>query len=78
MIIHTRSLFRRLLLLSLVTLLVGGQAHTHSASRESQALLPNILFIILDDVGKDQLASFNPAAPSAALTPVLNAIAAVG
>lgn len=40
---------------------------------------PNILFIILDDVGIDQLATFNPAAaPTAGLTPTLDAIAAAG
>lgn len=39
---------------------------------------PNILFIILDDVGKDQLAAFNPAAPTGPMTPVLNAVVAAG
>lgn len=38
----------------------------------------NILFIILDDVGKDQLSAFNPNALTAALTPNLNAIIAAG
>jgi hypothetical protein len=37
---------------------------------------PNILFIILDDVGIDALASFNPALPTAALTPNINAVIA--
>ncbi len=39
---------------------------------------PNILFVVLDDVGVDQLAAFNPAAGTGALTPNLNAIAAAG
>jgi arylsulfatase A-like enzyme len=37
---------------------------------------PNILFIIMDDVGIDQLKSFNPLAPQA--TPVMNTLAAQG
>src|SRR5882757_2032408 len=37
---------------------------------------PNILFIIMDDVGIDQLNSFNPQAPK--ITPVLDAIAQQG
>jgi arylsulfatase A-like enzyme len=48
-----------------------GGSPTQAASRPL-----NILFIILDDVGKDQLALFNPAAPTAQLTPNINAIAA--
>ncbi len=37
---------------------------------------PNILFIILDDVGIDQLKSFNPLAPSA--TPVMDTLSQQG
>jgi arylsulfatase A-like enzyme len=44
--------------------------------RARVAPAPNILFIILDDVGKDQLAAFNTAATT--FTPILNAIAAAG
>ncbi|HUP48215.1 MAG TPA: sulfatase-like hydrolase/transferase, partial [Thermoanaerobaculia bacterium] len=40
--------------------------------------LPNLLFIILDDVGIDQLGSFNPYNPDPPLTPTLDAIAAQG
>ncbi len=39
---------------------------------------PNILFIILDDVGIDQLAIFNPEADDPPQTPNINAIAAAG
>ncbi len=62
------------LLFSLVVIVsqLEGQPRAQSVAS------PNILFIILDDVGKDQLASFNPAAGTAALTPNLNAIAAAG
>jgi arylsulfatase A-like enzyme len=37
---------------------------------------PNILFIIMDDVGIDQLTSFNPAAPQ--VTPVMNLLVQQG
>ncbi len=49
-----------------------GQTTTLPNSR------PNILFIILDDVGKDLLTTFNPAATTSALTPVLNALVGKG
>jgi arylsulfatase A-like enzyme len=39
---------------------------------------PNILFIILDDVGIDQLPAFNPAAPVSPKTPNLDTIVAGG
>lgn len=39
---------------------------------------PNIVFIILDDVGKDVLASFNPSSNTAALTPNIDAVLAAG
>ena len=39
---------------------------------------PNILFIILDDVGRDQLKIFNPDADHPAPTPNIDAIAAAG
>jgi arylsulfatase A-like enzyme len=39
---------------------------------------PNILFVILDDVGIDQLTIFNPNSPTPAQTPTLDAIAAAG
>jgi len=72
--IPTKPLVRALLPVCLlaVALQVGGQTSTPSLSR------PNILFIVMDDVGIDQLAAFNPAASNASLTPVLNAIIAAG
>ena len=39
---------------------------------------PNILFIMMDDVGIDQLQMFNPLAPTAVHAPVLEQIAAQG
>jgi len=39
---------------------------------------PNILFIILDDLGKDQLGIFNPLDDTVPQTPNINAIAAAG
>ncbi len=71
---HPPPLVRRWLLARLVAAasLVGGHVYTQSMPS------PNILFIILDDVGKDQLTTFNPASPTGLLTPTLNAIAAGG
>ena len=74
MFIRTKPLLKTLLLACVVAISqLGGHTRTQAASQP-----PNILFIILDDVGKDQLAIFNPAAPISALTPTLNAVAAVG
>lgn len=72
--IQTRPRVQRLLLACFVVTasLAGGHAHTQTIPP------PNILFIILDDVGKDQLAVFNPAAATGVLTPTLNTIAAAG
>jgi len=44
----------------------------------AQSSPPNILFIILDDVGIDQLAPFNPLTPTAPQTPNMNAIVNAG
>jgi len=44
----------------------------------AQSLPPNILFIILDDVGIDQLKIFNPLTPTAPPTPNMDAIASAG
>lgn len=72
--IHRQPRVRKLLLACFVAAasLVGGHVSTQSI------VPPNILFIILDDVGKDQLTTFNPASPTGLLTPTLNAIAAGG
>ena len=76
--IRPETLVRGLLATCLVVLLqLEGRTQSQSLRPGSQAS-PNILFVILDDVGKDQLASFNPAASTEALTPNLNAIAAAG
>lgn len=39
---------------------------------------PNILFIVMDDVGIDQLASFGYGGPEPVSTPVLDRVAAAG
>jgi arylsulfatase A-like enzyme len=70
---RTRPLLRTLLLFSLVAF-----AQLEGRAGQPQTSQPNILFIILDDVGKDQLVSFNPAATTGPMTPNLNAIAAAG
>jgi arylsulfatase A-like enzyme len=72
--IRTRPLLSALLMVSLLAVSqLGGSTPAQAVSRP-----PNILFIILDDVGADQLTAFNPAAATAALTPNLNAIVAAG
>lgn len=55
--------------------LTQGTGAEHRPDRTGR---PNILFIILDDVGIDQLGRFNPIEPDAPLTPNLDAIAAQG
>lgn len=73
MTIQTRHLVSRFLFVCLLAATsLGGRTHAQSAAT------PNILFIIMDDLGVDQLSAFNPAAGTAALTPNLNAIAAAG
>ena len=70
--LSAKQLFGGLLLASLVAVSqVGGPVR-------AQSNRVNILFIMLDDLGKDLLTSFNPDSPTAALTPVLNAIAVAG
>jgi arylsulfatase A-like enzyme len=74
MIVRSRPALGMLLLVCVVAVSqLGGPAPAQAVSRP-----PNILFIMLDDVGADQLAAFNPAAGTAALTPNLNAIVAAG
>jgi hypothetical protein len=58
-------------------LLLIGLAQTPRKARAASSP-PNILFIILDDVGIDQLRPFNPAAPAPAPAPNLDAIIAAG
>ncbi|MEI9863078.1 MAG: sulfatase-like hydrolase/transferase [Limisphaerales bacterium] len=62
-------------------LMIGAQfflppSVTLHAQTLNQARHPNILFIIMDDVGIDQLKSFNSSAPQ--VTPVLDALAKRG
>ncbi len=78
--IRTKWFLRRTLLvcLGVAALQLGGPFRAQTLPTRAQLARPNILFIILDDVGKDVLASFNPAAPTAALTPNINALIAAG
>jgi arylsulfatase A-like enzyme len=72
-LLRTKPILSTLLLACLVAMSQFVGTPTQAASRPL-----NILFIILDDVGKDQLAVFNPASSTALLTPNINAIAAAG
>ncbi len=64
--------------LALGVLMSPAAASTPRTLRPQATTQPNILFIILDDVGIDQLRPFNPLAPNPAPTPNLDAIAAAG
>jgi hypothetical protein len=64
--------------LGAAALQLGGPLRAQTHPHPVRSAPPNILFIILDDVGKDVLASFNPSAPTAALTPNINAVIAAG
>lgn len=77
MMSHIAPLVRGMLVTGLVVV-SQLEGHTQHQAVPRQGSPANIVFIILDDVGRDQLASFNPAAATAALTPNLNAIAAAG
>ncbi|MBI4468587.1 MAG: sulfatase-like hydrolase/transferase [Acidobacteria bacterium] len=72
--IHITSIAVGVVLLT--QLVFVGEVSTEA--RKRQAVPPNILFIILDDVGKDQLASFNSASLLTPRTPDIDAIAAAG
>jgi len=64
-------------LFAAAAIVVVGQLLAPTALRaQSTNRPPNILFIIMDDVGIDQLKSFNPLAPQA--TPILNTLAQQG
>jgi Sulfatase len=78
--IHTRWLLGRAFLVCLAVgaLQLGGPLRAQTLPGRTKSAPPNILFIILDDVGIDVLASFNPASPTAALTPNINAVIAAG
>src|SRR5215471_6307554 len=51
------------LILLLGTLMLGAACHSGQADARAPSGPPNILFIIMDDVGIDQLQAFNPLAP---------------
>jgi arylsulfatase A-like enzyme len=55
---------------------VAVRAQTFEAQTLYRVKHPNILFIIMDDVGIDQLKTFNPAAPQ--ITPVMEQMAQQG
>ena len=78
--IHARWFLRRVLLvcIGVAALQLGGPLRTQTLPRSTKPAPPNILFIVLDDVGIDVLTSFNPASPTAALTPNINAVIAAG
>lgn len=78
--IRAKPLLLRVLLACVVVAApqMAAPLHRRIVPNKVQTPPPNILFIIMDDVGKDVLASFNPAAPTAALTPNINAIIAAG
>ena len=50
------------------------RSHADSSGDRHEVRHPNILFIIMDDVGIDQLHTFNPLAPHAVPTPVLDTL----
>ena len=67
------------LVASIVSVCALGWSDPSAAARPvAPAQPPNILFIVLDDVGMDQLRSFNPLAVTAPDTPNIAAIAAAG
>jgi arylsulfatase A-like enzyme len=61
----------------LTALLLFGLSQVPRSVR-AQASPPNILFIILDDVGIDQLALFNPTGPTAARAPNIETVVNAG
>ncbi len=69
---------RRLSLLALSLLTVPLLGSTCNFPFPPANQKPNILFIILDDVGIDQLQIFNPSAPNPIPTPNIDAVAARG
>src|SRR5258706_657427 len=70
---------RALTVLALLGLVSATASTGHAAPPPAKAkTTPNILFIMLDDVGIDQLHVFNPLAPVHPNTPVLDQVAAKG
>lgn len=71
---------RRALLscLASAALLAGCDSSTHSSTADADTDLPNILFIVLDDFGIDQLPVFGYGGATPAHTPNLDVIAQAG
>lgn len=65
----------KLRMLLLVCLVIASQVGWKTQAYSQR---PNVLFIILDDVGKDQLTAFNGAAGTAAVTPTLDTVVGAG
>ena len=63
---------------TLTVLALFGFVHVPASAAPQKPKTPNILFIMMDDVGIDQLHVFNPLAPIHPVTPVLDQIAAKG
>jgi hypothetical protein len=78
--IHAGWFLRRALLVcvGMAALQFGGPLRAQTSPHTTKAAPPNILFIVLDDVGIDVLTAFNPDSPTAALTPNINAVIAAG
>lgn len=67
--------WRRGLALALASLVpCAALTLTEVSANGKDTTPPNILFIIMDDVGIDQLRAFNPDAPTSAPTPVLDTL----
>ena len=62
----------------LSTLILAGYAHLSEAAVISKLPPPNILFIIMDDVGIDQMKSFGYGGKTAAAMPIINQVAQSG
>ncbi|MDP2319742.1 MAG: sulfatase-like hydrolase/transferase [Acidobacteriota bacterium] len=68
----------RLLLLCLVGACLGAQTHPLSAERQAPAAPPNILFIVMDDVGIDQMKVFGYGDDTLPRTPTIDQISHAG
>jgi arylsulfatase A-like enzyme len=75
--IHESPRTRLITRLTILVVVIGSLGWSALAAAEPTGP-PNILFIILDDLGKDQLRIFNPLDPTAPRTPNIDAIAAAG
>lgn len=72
-LVKTKPAWKRWSLLTSVLALLSVASPAPATDRH-----PNILFIILDDVGVDQLSVFNPQAPNPPATPNMDTVAAAG